>query len=203
VHRSADGCRAEDVIGARRLLDPGGFKRGKLAYPADGGWHVPDLVGIERDTGLRTNHLACDPAAAHVVFEAATDLELDKVEAIAHRVGAKRRQPVVGVTEPAGRRRVRGVTGVLQPLDALRPPGQPSFEQLECVARGKRVDDVAEIDQRDDLRRREVREQPPERFARTACGQVPARVQHRPYRHVHHATLGAEPAKRAIEQQPA
>src|SRR5438128_11048791 len=49
VHRSADGCRAEDVIGARRLLDPGGFKRGKLAYPADGGWHGPDLVGIERD----------------------------------------------------------------------------------------------------------------------------------------------------------
>src|SRR6202044_687881 len=87
--RPPDPGRAEDVVRARRLLDPLRPDVRKRAYPRDGGRHVPDLIRVQRDADVLADHLTRDGAAPEVVFQPGPDLELDLREALLNGGGAQ------------------------------------------------------------------------------------------------------------------
>ena len=78
----ADGSVSEDVVGARRLLDPQRLELGELLDPVDGLRHVPHLVGVDHEVGVPTDDLARDTEAPDVVLEVRADLELDVAVAL-------------------------------------------------------------------------------------------------------------------------
>src|SRR4051794_20310815 len=97
---------AEDVVGARRLLDPVRVERRERAYPAHRLADVPALVGVDGDADVRPAGLARDPQAADVVVEVRADLELDLLVPVREGLRAQAGQLFVGVPEPARGRRV-------------------------------------------------------------------------------------------------
>jgi hypothetical protein len=60
----------EHVVGARRLLDPGGLELGEGVDPLDGGLDVPSLVRVDRDRIPLADCGASDAKATQVVVEA-------------------------------------------------------------------------------------------------------------------------------------
>ena len=78
-HRLGDTSVPEDVVGARRLLDPPRFGVGQGVDPVDGLIDVPHLVGVDEQAAVRAELLAQDPCAAHIVVEVAPDLDLQVV----------------------------------------------------------------------------------------------------------------------------
>ena len=75
------------------------------------------------------------------------------------------------------------------------------LEHLERFVRRERVGDVAEVDARDDLARRHVGEQLPQRLASRLRVQVPDGVDDRGQREVDDALLGPEPAQLRVGRE--
>src|SRR5262249_31779902 len=106
--RVADPPVAEDVVGARRRLDP---PRPHLRQPADCVDRLPDaprLVRVEREPVLRADRLADDAYAPQIALEVAADLHLQVRETLEQRLPRTIRQRRLRIAEPAGGRRVRG-----------------------------------------------------------------------------------------------
>ena len=101
AHPPADRGGAEDVVRARRLLDPGRPGVRERAHPRDGSRHVPDLVRVQRDADIVTNDRARHGAAPEVIFQPAADLELDMREALLNGCGAQLGHALVRIPEPA------------------------------------------------------------------------------------------------------
>ena len=198
AHRSdapCDGGVPEDVVGAGRLLDPRGLVLGERVHPRDGVRHVPALVRVDGDGELRTDGTTCDGEAAPVVVEVGTDLELDLREPVGHGLAAQPFELLVGVAEPAGCRRVRGVPDLEEPGRALHPARFGGTQDRERLGGRDRVAEVPEVDEGHQLLGAEPGQVLPEREAGTLGAKVPQGVDHRPDRHVHDALLGPEPAQ--------
>ena len=134
---------------------------------------APHLVGVHHQDPLGPE-LAPDQCGAAVVRrEVAADLHLHVGEARRDGLADERLDLGVVVAEPAGRRRVRRIPR----RDDLCLPGRAAAsrvaQEVERLLRRKRVRDVAEVDAADDLLRREIDEQLPQRLALDLGPQVP------------------------------
>lgn len=199
--RRADLGQAKDLIRARRLLHPvrvpgreRGDRRGGLGDP-------PPLVGVDRDLDAGPHRVPGEGHAPHVVGDVGAHLELDLGEPVGDRLAGQLDELLVGVADPAGRGGVGGVAVALQLSDPGVLPRLRRAQDGECLVRGERVVQVAEVDQADDLLGRHVGEQPPHRLARHLGGEVPGGVDHRADGHVHDALLRTEPAELAVADQ--
>ncbi len=193
-----DGRVAEDVVGARRLLDPGDVVRSESRHPVDRLGDVPALVRVDRDADVRTHRVPGDREATDVVLHGTTDLELHLREAVRDGLPAEAVELLVGVPEPAGRRRVGGVAGG---EEGFRTGSATRFrvpKDLERVIAGEDVAQVAEVDEFDELLRRHGGQQLPERQTRAFRLEVPEGVHDGADRHVHDALLRAEPAQLGV-----
>ena len=140
----------------------------------------------------------------HVVVDVRSHLQLQMGEPLRQGIAHEPEDLLVGVTQPAGRRGVGGITsGHQMSLPFLLPPrgpGQPvhRFVGVEDVAQ------VPEVDQGDDLGRGEAGEELPQGQAVAAGVKVPDRVDDGPDGHVGDPFFGAEPAQLAVvgEQAP-
>ena len=84
------------------------------------------------------------------------------------------------------------------PVVAARPGRD---QDLQRLGRRQGVVDVAEIHQPDDLLRRHVGQQPPDRPPGQLRGEIPGRIDDCPDRHVHDALFRAEPSQLAVIDQ--
>ncbi len=100
--RAADRARAEDVVGAGRLLDPGRVEARQLADPRDRGRNVPDLVGVKRDPDAFTHRLTGDRTPPQVSSIRPPTLILTSSKPSSTACCAKLSQPRVLVAEPPG-----------------------------------------------------------------------------------------------------
>jgi hypothetical protein len=107
-HGGADAGVAEDVVGARRLLDPRQARVAELPDPGDRLVHAPVLVGIDGQRHVRPDRLAGEGPSTHVVVDVGADLELDEIEPVGDRLVGEAHHLVVAVPEPP---RARGVGG--------------------------------------------------------------------------------------------
>ena len=194
--------QSQDVVGVGRLLDPGDVELREKPDAVDRLVDVPDLVGVEGKADVIADRFAGEIAAAAVVLGAGAYLQLHKTEARGHRVGTQRHEPLVVVTKPACRRRVRGVPVQLEASDTSVRSGRPAPEKLERLVTVQRVAQVAKVDERNDLFGGQVGEDPPERRSLALRAQIPHRIYHRADGHVHDALLRAKPAQRAVPDQP-
>lgn len=124
---------AEDVVGAGGLLDPVGLELGEGLGPGDRLVHVPPLVGVDGDPDVGADHRAGDPAAAYVVREIGTHLQLDLPEPVGDGLGGEAGELLVAVAEPAGRGGVGGEALLPEGLGALGgalPATTQQFERL-------------------------------------------------------------------------
>ena len=100
---------AQDVIGAGRLLDPQRPCRRQRLHPLDRLVDVPDLVGVDHQDPVVADLLADDADPADVVGQVGADLDLEVPPAGGDAFAAQAADLVVGVAEPARRRRVGGI----------------------------------------------------------------------------------------------
>src|ERR1035437_4301336 len=101
--RRAAARRGREGVPAASLCSPTprGPDARKRAHPRDGSSHVPDLIRVQRDADLPADHLTRDRAAPEVVFQPASDLELDQREALLNGRGAQLGHPLIRIAEPA------------------------------------------------------------------------------------------------------
>ena len=147
--------------------------------------------------------LAGDAEPADVVVEVGADLQLDVAVAGVDGLLAEAPQLVVAVAEPSGARRVAGVAAARVELGdrAAARVGSSSVSMRDRLVTGDRVGEVAQVGGIDELLRRHVDEQPPERLAGDASGEVPDGVHDRGEREVHDALLRPEPAQLRVALQ--
>ena len=147
-----DGGVAEDVVGAGRLLDPREARTRRARSPTRSAsatsqrWFASMAIGKSGPTASRAM-----PSRRTVVVEVGPDLELDLREAVGDGLAAEPRELLVGVAEPAGRRRVGGVPGLEEPRGALDAAGLGGAEDRERLVGREGVAEVAEVDERHEL----------------------------------------------------
>ncbi len=134
--RFADGGMSEHVVGARRLLDPVRIELREVADPVDGLRHIPDLIGVDHQLRVRTDHLARDPESADVLVAVRPDLELHVVVALVDSLLQQPSQLLVAVAEPSGARRVTGVSGIGEFGDARCACGHQLGQQVDRLVAG-------------------------------------------------------------------
>ena len=165
--------------------------------------NFPALIGVDHELAGRPNLVPDQAHPTRIVLGCAADLDLEMRPAVGERFATERLDAVVGVAEPADRRRVRGIPGFEQRRLTLGFRARLPVENLESFVGRQRVDDVAEVDAGDDLTRRHVGEQFPERLVRRPRVQVPHRVDDSRQRQVDDALLRSEPSKlRLVRQHP-
>ncbi len=194
----ADAGVADDVVGARRLLDPGQLSWSQSIDPGDRLVHVPILVGVDGQADVGTDRLAGEGEPADVGVNVGSNLQLDLPEPGGDGFGSKADHLVVAVAEPAGAGGVSGIPVSEELLGAGVPSGHGVAEDGQCVGLAEGVVEVAEVDEVDELPWRQPGEQPPQRLAGTAGAEVPQSVEDRPRRHVDHALLRSQPAELRI-----
>jgi hypothetical protein len=193
-----DGRVAEDVVGTRRLLDPGDVVRSESRHPVDRLGDVPALVRVDRDADVRTHRVPGDGEATDVVLHSTADLELHLREAVRDGLPTEAVELLVGVPEPAGRRRVGGVAGGEEGFGTSRATRLRVPKDLERVVAGEHVAQVAEVDEFDELLRRHGGQQLPERQTCAFRFEVPEGVHDGTDRHVHDPLLRAEPTQLGV-----
>jgi hypothetical protein len=200
--RVADALVSEHVVGARRLLDPPWVDLLEPPHRADRLLDAPHLVRVEGEPVLRTDCLAYEPCATNVALEIPADLHLYVGEPGVDRLPRERRQRRLRVTEPAGGGRVRREALGEHHLLALRLRRLVPAQERQRLLRGQCVVDVAEVDARDDLLRREVGEQLPQRLPLQLRVEVPHGIDERRRREMDHALLGPEPPQLRVADEP-
>ena len=148
---------------------------------------APDRASGERESSL-------------VVLEVGSDLQLDLPEAVRDGLAGEPLQLLVAVAQPARPGGVCGEAGLEQVLLACIRTLLPAAQDVERLIAGERIAEVAQVDQVDELFRREGCEVLPERQPRPLGAQVPERVDDGSDRHVDDALLGSEPAQLGVVQ---
>ncbi len=146
-HATRDRGVAQDVVGARGLLDPHRADLGERVHPLDGLRDAPHLVGIDHQVAVGADHLPRDACPSEVIREVTPDLELDMVEAVRDRLLAQPPDLLVVVAQPARRGGVRGVAVTLERLDACRASGCLLSEGRQRLRRCQGIGEIAEVDQ--------------------------------------------------------
>ena len=199
--RAADGRVAEHVVGTRRLLDPAKVERLEVLHARDRLVDVPHLIGVGHQrqvADLLAHHLA----PADVARDVEAHLGLEAAPAVGERLAAEVAHLLLAVAEPPGRREVRGVPVAFEVGDAIGTCRREGAQQVERLVGVDRVGEVAEVDARDELLRREVAHEAPQRFALDARPQVPYRVHERGGREVDHPLFRPEPPELAVAGEP-
>ena len=156
--------------GLGRLLDPRGVER-RQARPSTRSRRRRPSAGWRRSRSaiVGADRLAGDPQRRTSSSRSAPTLSLIWVKPSATASRQSRAQLLVGVAEPAGRRRVRRIAPLEQRAVALGAPASRAPAGCSSASLGRqRVGEVAEVDQHDDLLGRHVGEQLPQRLARRA-----------------------------------
>ena len=192
----------EDIVRARGLLDPPRVEHGELADARDGFLDVPLLVRVDHQLALAADRFTHQPHAPPVVVRPSADLDLEMREAVLDRFAAQRADLVVGVPHPSDRRRVGRIARAQQLRLALALRARVPLQDVERLVARERVCDVAEIDARDDLPRRHVRQQLPHRLAFHFSVEIPDGVDDRRQREMDHAFLRTEPAQLRVACEP-
>ena len=185
----------QDVVRAGGLLDPVDVELREVVDPVDRLGHVPALVRVDGDGEALAADLAGDAQTSDVVLAVRAHLELDLAEALVDRLAAQAGQLLVAVAQPARRGRVGGVALRAQTGDALLAALRAAAQDLKRVLFRHDVGQVAEVDEVEDLLRRHLRQEFPERESGALGLEVPERVDDRADRHVHDALLRAQPAQ--------
>ena len=87
--RPGDRRVAEDVVGARRLLDPVRVELGERPHPLDRDRHVPALVRVDREHPVRPDLGTDHRRPPAVVVEIRPDLHLEPRPAVGQRLAAE------------------------------------------------------------------------------------------------------------------
>jgi hypothetical protein len=120
---------------------------------------------------------------------------------VSQRVAAQPIDLVVGVSEPADRRRVRRIARLQHLRFACIFAGCGAFEHLHRLVRRDRIGDVMKIDARDELPGSHVGQQLPHRLPLAARVEVPDGVDDGGQREVNHALLRPEPPQLRLAGQ--
>ena len=147
--------------------------------------------------------VAHEPRAAQVDVDVAPDLELQMGEAGGERLTRAVWKRVLRIADPPRRRRVRREALREEGRFAVRLRRLVAAEDFECLAARECVLDVAEVDARDELLRRHVDEQLPERLALELRVQIPDRIDDRRGREMDDAFLRTEPAQLRVGDEAA
>ena len=119
-------------------------------------------------------------------------------EAVGERLARALGQRRLRIAEPARRGRVGGESFREQQLLALGLRRLVAAQDRQRIVRRQDVVDVAEVDARDELLRRHVREELPERLLLELRVQIPDRVDDGGRGKVDHALLRSQPAQLAV-----
>ena len=185
------------------LLDPHRVELREGLHPLDRLRHIPHLVGVDHQGGVGSDDLTRDREPADVFVEVGADLQLDVAVAGIHRLLAQPPQFLVGVAQPPGARRVAGVAADREFGDALFPRRGEFGQDRDRLVAGEGVGEVTQVGGIHQLLGGHVGQQPPERDAGGAGGEIPHRVHHGGEREVDDALLGSEPAQLGVALQPA
>jgi len=80
----ANGCVPQNVIRARRLLDPCDVEFSELPQPRNGRADIPALIGIDGQCHRMADGTARNATAANVIIDVGTHFDLDRAKAIVH-----------------------------------------------------------------------------------------------------------------------
>src|SRR6185312_4760511 len=138
---------------------------------------------------------AHDRGTAHVIVNISADLHLEDLPAAGDRLATEATQLVVVVAEPAGRGRVGGVADLADRCFAFSFARGLATQNGERLVGRQGVGDVAEGDAGDELLRRHVDEQLPERLAFGLRVEIPDGVDDGGRRQVDGAFVRADPAQ--------
>src|SRR5206468_9336244 len=155
---------SKNIVGARRLLDPPEIEALQLAHARDRLLHFPLLVGVDHELARRTDLRADRGKATDIVFRRAAYLDFEMPPTLRERLATEFTNVLVGVADPSGGCRVSGASSREQARFASAARLLLPLECLHRFVRRQRIGDVSKVDARDDLFRREVRQQLPERF---------------------------------------
>src|SRR5689334_13516318 len=194
---------AQHVVGARRLLDPPWIEPRELAHVLDCLVDVPHLIRVEHQLALLADRLAHDLQATLVVLQVATDLDLEVRPPLLDTLTTQLADLLVGVAEPAGGRRVRGIAVGEHFFLALRARVLELVQNVDCLFRPERVSDVVEVDRAYDLLGRHVDDELPGGFALDLRPDIPARVHDPGGGEVYDALLRPHPAELRITREHA
>ena len=164
---------------------------------------LPDLVGVDHQVAVR----ARSPRARCVRRRMSSSRSRPTFILMWSKPGVDRLlaeppQLLVVIAEPARRGRVAGIALASRAWRCARPCRPRAFLRIASASsRRDRVGQVAEIDDADDLLRRHVGDQPPDRLAGLLGQQVPDGVDHRAGGQMHGALVRADPAQLAVAGQ--
>jgi hypothetical protein len=176
-------------------------ERRQLAHGRDRLAHVPDLVRVHHQGAGIAERVADQARPAGIRRRVCADLHLHVAETVGERKTDEPIHLLVVVADPAGRGRVRRIAPLAQRALALLAPRRRGAKEVDSLVGGDRVGDVAEVDGRHDLLRRQIGEKPPDRHAACLRPQVPDRIDDRSRRDVHHALLRPEPAELVLRDE--
>ena len=200
-NRLADSSMTEHVIRACRFFNPQRIKLSERFHPVNGLVDVPNLVGVDHELRVGTDHFAGNTAATDVLLEIRTDLQFDVAVAGIHGLLAESAKLLIGVAQPASTGRVAGVTRLGEFGDALLL-GRGKFAQhRDGVFFGERVSEVLKVCGVDELLGGHVGEQTPERLVSAASSKVPDGVHHGGHRQVFDTLFWSEPAQLRVRLQ--
>ncbi len=168
----------------------GEFECGQFAHSDHGLVAAPTLIGVDGDPDVWAHGLASERQSADVLGGVSTDLQLDLPKSVSHRFSAEAQAFLVVVPEPPRRRRIRGEAVFEQLRNAVGSSRFGASQDIQGLCFGEGILEVPEVDERDDLVRRQSGQQRPEGLALSLRAQVPQGIQHSADCHVHHALFG-------------
>ena len=134
--RAGDARVAEDVVRARRLLDPPEIVGCELRDALDGLVDVPDLVRVDHQLARGADLLAQDRAAARVVPRIAAHLDLEVGPAVGDRAAAALPDRRLVVAEPAGRGDVGGEPSLRSDASRAAAPSACAWSRSSAASGG-------------------------------------------------------------------
>src|SRR5262249_14720529 len=135
----------EDVVRARRFLDPQRLELGQRLDPFDRLRYVPDLVRVDHQVPVGPEYLARDAATPDVVVEVRADIELHVFVARGNGILGTPAQLGTRAPEPTRRGRVAGIPGGDQLVDPLFAATFPLGQERDRLVRREHIGQVAQI----------------------------------------------------------
>ncbi len=193
-----DSSVTQDVVGTGGLLDPERIETAQLVDSVNRLLDIPGLVGVDHQKAVRSDLVADQRGAAGILGAGRPNLHFEGVPASGHSLTTESLYPLVGVSEPTGRRRVGGISALAQFHLPRLAAGAAVLQDGQRFVLVQGVGDVPEVDAAHHLFGAHVRQQLPQGFALELGHQVPDGIDDGCRGQVHDALLGPEPTELAV-----